>query len=129
MRRLIRCSVRSRTTAGRRPLCRRWQAVRRSTKETAAQKSGWDRQRSNCLRALLTSLRWERRSITALRDDISAPRPPDVEMEQVRAGLLEQLDRFARQQLSSDGLDFSTWVHRTIAEHDQWLARIVFPKL
>ena len=98
-------------------------------KETAAQKSGWDRQRSNYLRALLTSLRWERRSITALRDDISAPRPPDVEMEQVRAGLLEQLDRFARQQLSSDGLDFSTWVHRTIAEHDQWLARIVFPKL
>jgi hypothetical protein len=97
-------------------------------KETAAQSSGWDRQRSNYLRAVLKILRGDRRSITALRADISDPRPPDVEMEQVRAGLIEQLDRFARQQLSSDGLDFQTWLRRTIAEHDQWLARIVFPK-
>ena len=66
------------------------------SKETAAQKYGWDRQRSNYLRAVLTILRADRRSITALRDDISNPRPPDVEMEQVRAGLIEQLDRFAR---------------------------------
>ena len=98
-------------------------------KQTAAQKAGWDRQRANYLRAVLTILRADRRSITALRDDISNPRPPDVEMEQVKAGLLEQLDRFARREFSSDGLDFQTWLRRTIAEQEQWLARIVSPKL
>jgi len=78
---------------------------------------------------VLTILRADRRSITALRDDISNPRPPDVEMEQVKAGLIDQLDRFARRQLSSDGLDFQTWLRRTVSEQEQWLARIVFPKL
>ena len=35
---------------------------------------------------------------------------------------------FARQQLSY-GFDFQTWLRRTVAEHEQWLARIVFPTL
>jgi hypothetical protein len=96
---------------------------------TAAEKAGWDRRRSTYLRAVVTILRAEHRSIAALRNDISAYRPPDVEMGQVSAGLIDQLDRLGRQQLSSDGLDFQAWLRRTIAEHELWLARIVFPKL
>jgi hypothetical protein len=43
--------------------------------------------------------------------------------------LVEQLDRFAGgQRLSSDGLDFKTWLGRTVTDQ-AWFARIVFPKL
>ena len=53
----------------------------------------------------------------------------DVELQQVWNGLIEQLGRFAQHQLSSEGLDFATWRSRTIADLEQWRARIVFPKL
>jgi hypothetical protein len=98
-------------------------------KETAAQKSGWDRQRSNYLRAVLKILRGSGQSIAVLREEISRTPPPDLETEQVRDGFIKELDRFAGQQSSSEGLDFNTWRGRTIADQEQWLARIVFPKL
>jgi len=50
-------------------------------------------------------------------------------MEQVRNGLIGQLDRFAGQHLSHDGLNFETWLRRTVSDQEQWLARIVFPTL
>ena len=49
--------------------------------------------------------------------------------EQVSNGLIEQLARFRSQRLSSDGLDFETCLARTVIDQEQWLARIVFPKL
>jgi len=107
-----------------------WQdGVVEGDKDTARQQYAFDRQRSEHIRALVKILRANRRSVAALRDDMSRTRPPDVEMEQVRHGLMEQLDRFAHKQLSSDGLDFETWLGRTVIEQEQWLARIVFPKL
>jgi hypothetical protein len=99
-------------------------------KEIAAQHFGFERERWGHIRALLTILCGSG-SIAALREAISGMRmrSPDVELEQVRTGFLKQLDRFARQQLSSEGLDFDTWRGRAIVELEQWLARIVFPKL
>lgn len=107
-----------------------WQdGIVEGDKGTARQQYALDGQRSEYIRALLKILRGSRRSVVALRDDISRTRPPDVEMEQVRNGLIEQLDRFAQTQLSSDGLDFETWRGRNVIEQEQWLARIVFPIL
>lgn len=106
-----------------------WQdGVVEGDKETARQQYGFDRQRSNHIRALLKILRGTR-SITELRDDIARTQPPDVEMEQVRNGLIEQLDRFAvGHHSSSNGDEFETWLGRTVMEQEQWLARIVLPK-
>jgi hypothetical protein len=59
---------------------------------------------------------------------LSRLRPSDVELEQVRTDMIDQLDRFARQQLSADGLDFDTWLRRTVVDQEEWLARIVFRK-
>jgi hypothetical protein len=59
----------------------------------------------------------------------SRTQPPDLEAAQVRDGFIKEVDRFAGQQLSSEALDFATWRSRTIADLEQWLARIVFPKL
>jgi hypothetical protein len=42
--------------------------------------------------------------------------------------LIEQLDRFAAQHLSCDGLDFEGWLGWTVIDREQWLARIVFSK-
>ena len=107
-----------------------WQdGIVEGDKETARQQYAFDRQRSEHIRALLKILRGSRRSIAALREDISRTRPSDVELEQVRDGLIEQLDRFAGQHLSSDGLNFETWLRRTVSDQEQWLARIVFPTL
>jgi hypothetical protein len=47
--------------------------------------------------------------------------------ESIRA-LIEQLDRFAAQHLSCDGLDFEGWLGWTVIDREQWLARIVFSK-
>ena len=41
---------------------------------------------------------------------------------------IEEFQRAAHNHLSSDGLDFETWLGRTVIEQEQWLARIVFPK-
>jgi hypothetical protein len=107
-----------------------WQdGVVEGDKETARQKYAFDTQRSAHIRALLKILRGTSRSITALRDDISRTRPPDVELKQARDGLIEQLDRFAGQHMSTNGLEFETWLGRTVMDQEQWLARIVFPKL
>ena len=58
-----------------------------------------------------------------------AREPPDVEMKRVRDGLIEQLDRCAAQHLSHNGLEFETWLGRTVMDQEQWLARIVLPTL
>ena len=107
-----------------------WQdGVVEGDKATARQHHEFDSQRSEHIRALLKILRGTNRSITALRADISRTRPPDIEMRQVRDGLIEQLDRFAGQHLSTHGLEFETWLGRTVIDQEQWLARIVLPKL
>ena len=80
------------------------------------------------LRALLKILRGSDQSTATLREEIAGTSPPDLEREQVRDGFLKELGRFPGQS-SSAGLDFATWRSRTIADLEQWLARIVFPKL
>lgn len=106
-----------------------WQdGVVEGDKETARQQIAFDTQRAAHLRTLLGILRGSR-SIAALRDDIARTRPQDVELKEVWDGLIEQLDRFAVQRMSPDGLDFKTWLGRTVIDQEQWLARIVFPKL
>ena len=107
-----------------------WQdGVVEGDKETARQKFAFDTERSAHLRALLKILRGTSRSITALRNDISRTRPPDVEMKQARDGMIEQLDTFAGQHLSSNSLEFESWLRQTVMDQEQWLARIVLPKL
>lgn len=98
-------------------------------KADAAQQETLDRMRTAHLRALLKILGGSGQSIATLREEIARISPPDPETEQVRNGFINELDRFARQQLSSEGLEFATWRSRTIADLEQWLARIVFPKL
>jgi hypothetical protein len=107
-----------------------WQdGVVEGDRETARQHDALERQRSAHIRALLKILRGSRRSIAALRDEIAGTRPPDVEMEQVRNGLIEQLDEFATRGLSSNVQEFGDWLGRVVIEQEQWLGRIVFPKL
>jgi hypothetical protein len=106
-----------------------WQdGVVEGDKETAREQLAFDKQRAAHLRALLGMLRGSR-SIAALRDAIARTRPQDVELKKVWDDLFAQLDRFAAQPLSSDGLDFKTWLGWTVIDQEQWLARIVFPKL
>jgi hypothetical protein len=95
---------------------------------TAAQHGAFARQRSDDIGAVLKILRGSR-SIAAVREGVSRLQSSDVELQQMRNGLIEQLNRFAQHQLSSEGLDFNTWRSRTIADLERWLSRIVFPKL
>lgn len=97
--------------------------------ETARQQEAFDRQRADQIRAVLKILNESSGSVTALREAISRTRPAGVELQQMRDGLLGQLDRFSRNQPSTDGLDFETWRGRTVRDLQQWLGRIIFPKL
>jgi hypothetical protein len=64
----------------------------------------------------------------SLRPQIARAMTFDVETQQVRDSLLADLDAFERTHRSRDAQDFETWLSRTIAEHEQWLARIIIPK-
>jgi len=97
-------------------------------KADAALQETLDRSRMAHLRALLKILRGSGQSSARLREEIAGTSAPDVEMEQVRGGLIKELERFASQQSSSEGLDYATWRSRTIADLEQWVGRIVFPK-
>lgn len=106
-----------------------WQdGVVEGDQETARQQYAFEQRRSEHIRAVLTILRGLR-SFTAVRDALSRTRPYDVELQQVRDGFIEELNRFAHRRLSSDGLDFESWRARTATEQEQWLARIVVPQL
>jgi hypothetical protein len=96
--------------------------------ETARRTHAFDTQRSQHLRALLRILRGSS-SIAVLRASISRTQPSDLEMRQVRNDLIEQLDRFAGQNVSFNNLEFQTWLSQTVTDQEQWLARIVLPKL
>ena len=94
----------------------------------ADQQETLDRLRMIHLRTLLNILRGSSQSVATLREEIGRISAPDDETKQLKNGFIKELDRFASQQASSEGLDFTPWRSRTIADLEQWLARIVFPK-
>lgn len=51
----------------------------------------------------------------------------DDETEEARDALLVDLDAFGRTQRSRDGLDFRTWLSRTIKDFEDWHTRIFGP--
>ena len=95
----------------------------------AVQQRGFDTSRAAQIRALLTLLRGAREDeIASLRPQIARAMTFDIETQQGRDSLLADLDAFERTHRSRDDQDFETWLARAIAEYQQWLARIVFPK-
>ena len=52
----------------------------------------------------------------------------DPDTQRFRDGLLADLEALERTQKSRDGKTLTVWLAATIAECQQWLARIVFPK-
>jgi hypothetical protein len=82
------------------------------------------------LRALLGRLRGTRApTVDALRPAVARSLGTNVEMEAFRELLLADLDHLERSGRTADGADLATWLSRTIAECEAWLARIVLPRL
>jgi hypothetical protein len=52
----------------------------------------------------------------------------DLETRRARDSVLNDLDTFVRTRRSPDAQDFAAWRTRTIAEYEEWLARIVVAK-
>jgi hypothetical protein len=82
------------------------------------------------LRALLGRLRGTSApTVDALRRAVAPSLGSNVEMEAFRDLLLADLDHLERSGRTADGADLATWLSRTIAECEAWLARIVLPRL
>jgi hypothetical protein len=92
---------------------------------SAAEQHRLDVTRTVQLQALLALLRGARgQSIAALREQIARGMTSDLETRRGRDAMLETLDDFVSKQLAPDGPDFGAWLTRTIAEYEEWLARI-----
>lgn len=96
---------------------------------SAADQRRVDVNRAAQIGALLALLRGAREhSIASLRARIAQGMTSDLETRRGRDAVLEDLDAFERTQRSRDGQEFGTWLTRTIAEYEQWLARVVTSK-
>jgi hypothetical protein len=96
---------------------------------SAAEQHRLDATRTVQLQALLSLLRGAGgQSIAALREHIARGMASDLETRRGRDAMLENLDDFLSKQLAPDAPDFGAWLTRTIAEYEQWLARIDPPK-
>jgi hypothetical protein len=92
---------------------------------SAAEQRRFDMNRAAQLEALLTALRGAReRSIGTLREQVARGMSLDLETRRARDAILEDLDTFAATKKLADGSDFTSWLPRTIAEYEQWHARI-----
>jgi hypothetical protein len=92
---------------------------------SAAEQLNVDVRRAVQLHTLLALLRGARgQSIAALREQIARGMTSDLETRRGRDAMLKDLDNFVSRQVPPDAPDFGAWLTRTIAEYEQWLARI-----
>jgi hypothetical protein len=82
------------------------------------------------IRSLLELLRGARDlPLATLRVRMAQTMTFDIETRRARDSMLEDVEAFKRTQRSRDAQDFGTWLTSTIAEYEQWLARIVPSRL
>ncbi|CAN5769829.1 hypothetical protein BH24ACI5_BH24ACI5_09160 [soil metagenome] len=96
-------------------------------REPAVQQAGFDTSRATSVRLLLGRLRGEP-SIGRLRAEIARSMNFDPDTRSFRDALLADLDALERTQRTKSGQALDVWLAAAIAECQQWLARIVFPK-
>jgi hypothetical protein len=93
---------------------------------SAAEQRRVDANRASQLEGLLALLRGARRtSIASLRAEIAVGMTSDLETRRARDSILEALDGFARAGQSFTAPEAAAWLTRSIAEYEEWLARIV----
>ena len=99
-------------------------------REIARGQGQFDRTRAAHLTAFLAVLRTARAdSIGALRARIQPTLSADAETREARDAVLADLESLESTGRSRDGVAFDAWLKRTIDEHQQWLSRIVLPRL
>jgi hypothetical protein len=99
-------------------------------REAAKQQARFDASRAEHLREFVAVLRGARpESIPALRARLAQTMDADPETREARDAVLADLESLESTGRSRDGLAFEAWLKRTIDEHQQWLSRIVLPKL
>jgi len=84
--------------------------------------------RAGQLESLLATLRTAPgRPTAAMRAEIARSMGSDLETRRARDSMLEELDRFLQAQTASTAPEFRAWLNQTVAEYQQWLARIARP--
>lgn len=90
----------------------------------------FDATRAAHITAFLGVLRSARaESIGGLRTRLERTMDADAETREARDAVLADLESLESTGRSRDGVEFDAWLKRTIDEHQQWLSRIVLPKL
>lgn len=80
------------------------------------------------LESLLAQLRAAPgRPLPSLRAEVARGMTSDLETRRARDSIVAALDRFIQAQATSTLPEFRTWLAGTIAEYEQWLARIARP--
>jgi hypothetical protein len=86
--------------------------------------------RSAHIRALIALLRAAGdQPLATMRAALTRPATFDLETQEARDALLADIQSFERTSQSRDGRDFETWRAARIAEYEEWLSRIVIPRL
>jgi hypothetical protein len=67
------------------------------------------------------------RPLASVRVDVARGMTSDLETRRARDSIVGDLDRFIQAQATSTLPEFRTWLAATIAEYEQWLARIARP--
>lgn len=108
-----------------------WQdGIVEGDREIARGQGRFDAARAANLSAFLGVLRTARaESLGSLRARIERTMNADAETREARDAVLADLEALESTGRSRDGVKFDAWLKRTIAEHQQWLSRIVLPKL
>jgi hypothetical protein len=104
-----------------------WQdGVAEGDPASAVEQHRLDRIRATQLRELVERLSDARgQSIGNLREHVAQAMSADLETRRARDSLLQDLDAFLAARTSPNAPEFLDWVARTLAEYQQWLARIV----
>jgi hypothetical protein len=96
----------------------------------AAQQGKVDSSRAAALRgfvALLGSA--DSNSLSSLRARLARSMDVDLETREFRDSVIAELDRIQQTGRSSRGVEFAEWRTKTIGEAQQWLDRIVLPRM
>jgi hypothetical protein len=98
--------------------------------EVAKQSAAWDRIRAASIQRVLNILRGaQERPVAGLRPQLANMMRSDPETQQVRDSLMADLESLEKTQRTAHGDTYDTWLAAVTAALEQWLARIVIPKL
>jgi hypothetical protein len=93
--------------------------------QSAREQRGVDALRVTQIKAFLAVLRDAySQPLAAIRERVAKGMTSDLETRRGRDAVLADLDELMRTRRSRDGQNLATWLTATIAEYEQWLARI-----